>query len=105
MGEHDAAAALTDLQLIDLRTLARLLGRAEETIKSDLRRAPWRAPPPIPARDWAEPRWQLAAVRSWIECPPPHPPRRQRRHADQSTASAEVEAVAAAVAAELSSGP
>lgn len=71
MSKAQVPPGLVHLQLIDLVTLAVLLGRSQETIKSDLRRAPWRLPPPIPARDWARPMWLAGAVEEWIASPPP----------------------------------
>jgi hypothetical protein len=70
--------SLRHLQLVNLTTLALLLGRSEKTIKSDLRRAPWRVPPPIAARDWAAPRWLASVVEEWLKNPPPSKKRRGR---------------------------
>jgi hypothetical protein len=59
---------MTDIRpLLTLDELAKILRRAPSTIRSDLKRAPHRVPPPVKRREWKDLRWRPETVSRWLD--------------------------------------
>ena len=88
--------------LLTVQELGAILRRSPKTIRSDLRRAPWRVPPPTTPKGTRRPQWRPEVVEQWLQDAtgqsPTRHPRKQKRGADDAAHTSQI---AAQVAAEL----